>query len=75
MNNDRTNEQGDVTKMYYIIDNGDTTVITDIIGLTDSIEAESSDFTFHTNEADKPEWKITLTWLTEEEYNNLPEAY
>ncbi len=62
-------------KMYYIIDNGDMSVTVDLIGLTDTLEAEATDYNEDSNKEDEPQWNIQLVWMTEEEFNNLPEAY
>jgi hypothetical protein len=62
-------------KLYYIIDNGDTPVTCDLRSLTDMLEAEASGYNDDSNKEDKPEWVITLVFMTEDEYNNLPEAY
>lgn len=62
-------------KMYYKIDNGDTPVICDLKVCMDMLEAEASDYNEDRNNEDKPNWDVTLVWLTQEEYENLPEAY
>lgn len=62
-------------KMYYIIDNGDTPVTCDLNGLTAMLEAEATSYNEDSNKEDKPQWDITLVWLTEDEFDNLPEAY
>ncbi len=62
-------------KMYYKIDNGDVYQIVDESIFMDIIKGEASDYNEYKNEQDKPEWIITLAWMTQEEYENLPEAY
>lgn len=62
-------------KMYYRIDNGDTSVTCELSGLTSLLEAEATSFNEETNKSDEPTWTIDLVFLTEEEYENLPEAY
>lgn len=62
-------------KMFYQIDNGDTKITCDLPGLTALLEAEASDFTKDTNREEKPQWVITLFWMTQKQYENLPEAY
>lgn len=61
--------------MYYKVDNGDTPVICDLKALNDLLEAEASDYNEDRNKEDEPEWDITLVWLTQYEYENLPDAY
>lgn len=61
--------------MYYQIDNGDTTVTCDKSGVIDLLSGEAESWTEKTNEEDKPEWTIKLIWMTEDEYDNLPDAY
>lgn len=61
-------------KMYYRIDNGDTPVICTLQDCMDMIDAEASDYNEASNEEDEPGWNITLVFLTEEEFANLPEA-
>lgn len=62
-------------KMYYTVDNGDTTVTVDFKGLADMIEAEASCYTENKNKEEEPYWGISLIWMTEDEFDNLPEAY
>jgi hypothetical protein len=38
------------------------------------LDAEASDYNEETNKADEPHWTITLVFLTDEEFANLPEA-
>jgi hypothetical protein len=59
-------------KMYYKLDNDDVVVTCTIEALNDILEAEATDYTEATNEAEKPQWNITLVWMTEDEYENLP---
>lgn len=60
--------------MYYRYDNGYSPIICPIDDVKTLLESESSDYTEGSNERDKPEWNITLVWLTQEEFENLPEA-
>lgn len=61
--------------MYYKIDNEDTPIIMELSGCMEMIEAEASSYTEDKNSEDKPQWDITLVWLTEDEFINLPDAY
>lgn len=61
-------------KMYYKLDNGDTPVICTLQDVKDMIDAEASDYNEKTNAEDEPSWNITLVFLTDEEFANLPEA-
>lgn len=61
-------------KMYYKFDNGDTPVVCTLKDVTDMLDAEASDYNEITNIDDKPSWNITLVFLTDEEFENLPEA-
>lgn len=61
-------------KLYYRIDGGDTPIICDLKSMTEILEAEASDYNEEKNEEDKPEWTIDLVFLTDEEYENLPDA-
>jgi len=62
-------------KMYYKIDNNDTPVICELSQLFTQLESEASDYNEQKNIEDEPNWVITILWLTQEEYENLPEAY
>jgi hypothetical protein len=62
-------------KMYYRINNNDQGQIVDVDSLNDIIHGEAETYSESTNERDKPNWNITLVWMTEEEYENLPDAY
>lgn len=61
-------------KLYYKYDNGDTPIICKLEDVKDMLDAEASDYNEETNKADEPHWTITLMFLTEEEFANLPEA-
>jgi hypothetical protein len=63
-------------KRYYRIDNGDTPVINaDLSTLMEILISEADSYrTEEVTDNDKPEWTIDLIWLTDEEYENLPEA-
>lgn len=62
-------------KMYYVVDNGDTPITVDLDGMKELIEAEASDYNEDRNKEDEPRWDVTLVWLTEDEFSNLPEAH
>jgi hypothetical protein len=62
-------------KLYYRIDNGDTPIVLELSGLMMQLESEASDYNEDSNNEDKPEWVIDLIFLTEDEFENLPEAY
>ena len=61
-------------KMYFKIDNGDTPVICSLQDCKDMIDAEASDYNEASNLEFEPSWNITLVFLTDEEFANLPEA-
>lgn len=61
-------------KLYYKYDNGDTPIICKLEDVRDMLDAEASDYNEQTNKADAPHWTITLVFLTDEEFANLPEA-
>ena len=61
-------------KLYYKYDNGDTPIICNLDDVKDMLDAEASDYNEETNKADEPQWTITLVFLTDEEFANLPEA-
>jgi hypothetical protein len=61
-------------KLYYRFDNGDTPVICKIQDVTDMLEAEARDYNEDSNKEDEPIWNITLVFLTDDEFANLPEA-
>lgn len=58
-------------QLFYRIDNGDTEIICELSGCVAMIEAESP-----RSEATDDEmiWTISTVWLTDDEFNNLPEA-
>lgn len=61
-------------KMYYQVDNSDVVFTLDSIeACIEIIKGESSDV--KQDDEIQPEWTITTTWMTEEEFNNLPDAY
>lgn len=62
-------------KMYYRVDYGDTPVICTLQECMDIIKADAETYTEVTNGTDNPEWTIDLVWLTDEEFENLPDAY
>jgi uncharacterized protein YegL len=59
-------------KLYYKIDNGDTPITCTLQDVKDMIEAEAGDYNDETNKEYEPEWNITLVFLTDEEFKNLP---
>lgn len=61
-------------KLYYKIDNGDQPVICELDACIEMIKAES-DNAVPENSDDAIQWTITQIWLTDEEYDELPEAY
>lgn len=62
-------------KKYYRIDGGDTPVITDNLkAIMDILAAEGDHITQEEDERIKYQWTIDFVWLTDEEYQNLPEA-
>lgn len=61
-------------KLYYKIDNGDTPIICTLDDVKNLIDAEASGYNEITNIDDKPSWYVTLVFLTDEEFANLPEA-
>jgi hypothetical protein len=62
-------------KMYYVIDNNGAAITLDISGIMVMLEAEATHHNEDSNNQDKPSWTITLAWLTEEEFENLPEVF
>jgi hypothetical protein len=60
-------------KLYYTIDNGDSSYTMELDGCMELIKAESDGVKKEGDEEDF-EWTINPTWLTEEESENLPEA-
>jgi len=61
-------------KLYYIIDNGSTSYTMELSGCMSLIEGEMGGMNEEKTTQDEPEWTITPTWMTEEEFDNLPEA-
>ncbi len=62
-------------KMYYRVDNGDTPVIASLSECMEIIKSESESYNEAKTAEDNPEWTIDLVWLTDEEFENLPDAY
>lgn len=62
-------------KMFYQIDNSDVNQIVEADLVMDVIKGEAESYTEKTNKDDEPSWTITLVWMTQEEYENLPDAY
>lgn len=61
-------------KMYYQVDNSDVVFTLDSIeACIEIIKEESADV--KQDDEIQPEWTITTTWMTEEEFNNLPDTY
>jgi hypothetical protein len=63
-------------KLYYqLSDNADVSkIVMELSGAMTWIEEEMKEHTPATPEDDLPEFTITPIWLTDEEFNNLPES-
>ncbi len=61
-------------KVFFKIDNGDTTITAELSGVLTQLEAECQDVK-NNDDMDLYSWTITPIIMTDEEYNNLPEAY
>lgn len=59
-------------KLYYVIDNGGREVTAHLDSIIDIIKAESPSKS--DPGTDDIQWTITPVWLTDEEFENLPEA-
>jgi hypothetical protein len=60
-------------KLYYIIDNGDSSYTMELDGCVELIKGESEDIKKEGDEKDV-QWIMEPIWLTDEEFDNLPEA-
>lgn len=60
-------------KLYYEIDNGDEAYTMDLSGCMELIKGEMEHMNEEKTKQDEPEWVITPIWLTEAEYEALPE--
>lgn len=61
-------------KLYYTIDNGDTSITCHLDACFEMIKAESDSVKKEGDEEDY-QWTITPVWMTDEEFENLPDAY
>ena len=65
-------------KLYYRLEADDYNVIMDLEGCFEWIRTSCGDIErenlFDTKEEDMPQYIISPVWMTEEEFNNLPEA-
>ena len=60
-------------KMYWTLDNSDARYILDSLdACMEIIKNEATDV--KQDDKIQPDWSIQTIWLTEEEFNNLPEA-
>ena len=59
-------------KVYYKFDNGDTYYVLDASGVLAALQAEMEDM--KPEDVELYQWTITPVLLTDEEFENLPEA-
>lgn len=62
-------------KLYFIVDNGDSSITGDYEACIAFIKAdmEGSEYNDTTPDDDLPEYTMNPVWMTEEEFDNLPE--
>jgi len=61
--------------MYFRLDNGDQPIIVTFQDLTEMLVAETDGYNEDSNKEDDPQWTISLVFLTDEEFENLPDPY
>jgi hypothetical protein len=61
-------------KLYYIIDNGDSRYTMELDGCMEVIKGEMESYNEEKTLEDEPTYTITPIWMTEDEFENLPEA-
>lgn len=59
-------------KLFYTIDNGDTAMTAHLDACMEVIKAESP--ANQSSDDNLNQWTITPVWLTDEEFESLPEA-
>lgn len=63
-------------KLYYQLSDGAdvSKIVMELSGAMTWIEEDMKEYPQETPEEDLPEYTITPVWLTDEEFDNLPEA-
>lgn len=60
-------------KLFYVVDNGDSSITVKPDDLANTLEFGFEDYNANTLEEDLPVFTVSPVYMTQEEYDNMPE--